>query len=171
MVAAGDEVNASDINDITTWRDDQSVSISATAIAPLVSATNTDAVITSVSHAFKTGYAYLISWSWAAQVNGGTSPFVTYTKLRRANAAGTEIRGIETTTCITTNIMDVNGWTVVKCTGGNTTQTVALIGGLGTSGSPTSLDVEAATTRPTILRVERIGTASQYSGAREIPTS
>lgn len=171
MVAAGGIVFASDVNAINTWLNDRSVTMSSTAIAPLVSASVTDTLIATVTHDFIDEFAYEISWSWGAQCNGGTSPFVVYTKIKRTNAAGTEIRGISGTAVITTNVMQIEGSCIVKCTAGNTTQTIALVGGYSASGSPTSLDVEAASTRRTKIEVKRIGTATEYTDALEVPTA
>lgn len=171
MVAAGDPVASTDVNDAQLWRSAYT-SMSTTKIEPLASASNTDTLITSVSATFKEGYAYEISWRWHAQMNGGTSPFMAYTKIKRTNASGTEIRGISNTTCITTNVCECNGSVIVKRTAsGSTTQTIALIGGMASSGSPTSIDVEASSTRRTELVVRPIGLASDYSGAMEVPTA
>lgn len=172
MVAAGDEIYAEDINDLINGRDDQSVSIVTTGASPLVSATNTDTVITTRSHTFKAGYAYKIEWMWPAQASGGTSPFVAYTKIRRSSASGTEIRTTGGQPLVTTNVVDVSGFTIVKRTGAtDTTQTIALVGGISTSGGPTSINMAALSNRPAILCIARIGTATQYSGALEVPTS
>jgi len=171
MVAAGDVVHAADVVDIQTHLADRSVTMSTTAITPLVSASVTDTLIASVSHDFIDEWAYEIAWSWAAQFNGGTSPFVAYTKIKRTNAAGTEIRGIAGTTCVSTNVMQVEGSCIVKCTAGNTTQTIALVGGYSASGAPTSLDVEASSVRRTKIEVKRIGTAAEYTDALEVPTA
>lgn len=153
------------------WNADCSVSISTTKIEPLATVAGTDAVITTVSHTFKQGFAYRISWEWSAQFNSGTSPFFAYTKIRRNNASGTEIRGTAGIAAVTTNVMTVNGSIIVKRTGADTTQTIALIGGMSGSGLPSSLDVEASATRPTMLVIERIGTATKFSGAGEVPTT
>jgi hypothetical protein len=144
---------------------------STSPIQPLVSAANTDTVIATVSASFKQGYAYEISHEWTAQFTGGTSPFSAFSKIRRTNAAGTVIDDMGGTTATTTNFCRMRGSVVVKCTAGNTTQTIALVGGFSTTGSPTSMDVEAASTRRTRLSVRVIGYAADHSGALEVPTA
>ena len=146
-------------------------SISSTAITPLTSTSGTDTLITSVSVNFKSGFAYRIKYVFRFQVNGGTSPFGVYAKIKRLNASGTLIYDPGSTAGVTTNFMSLKGEVIVKCTAGNTTQTIALIGGFSGSGSPTSVDVEAATTAPIMLTVEMIGQASDFSGALEVPTA
>lgn len=149
---------------------DSSVTFSTTAITPLVSAANTDTQITSVSHAFKAGFAYMIDYQWAAQFPSG-GPYVPYSKIKRANASGTTIDDMGGSYALSTNFHRVQGQVIVKCTTANTTQTISLVGGFSTSGSPASMDVEAASTRRTMLRVRRIGTSTKYSGALEVPTA
>jgi hypothetical protein len=163
MLVLGTTANAASL--------DSSVAFSTSAITPLVSAANTNASIITLSHAFKAGFAYRISWTWCAQFTGGTSPFVPFTKIARSSASGTAIDDIGGGTAITTNFHRMDGSTVVKCTSANTTQTIVLIGGFSTTGSPTSMDVEAASTRRTRLEIQRIGTATKYSGALEVPTA
>lgn len=150
---------------------DQSNAFSTTPIQPLVSAASTDALITSVSHTFKAGYGYKISWKWTAQFAGGTSPFAPYSKIRRSNASGTVIDDAGASIGLSTNFMIMVGHTYLKCTVADTTQTIALIGGYSGTGGPTSMDVEAASTRRTSLTVKRVGTAARYSGALEVPTA
>jgi hypothetical protein len=172
-VAADADVAAIDtrVAAVETADADASITLSSTPIQPLVSAASTDALIATVSHAFKTGFAYEISYSVCVQFNGGTSPFNAFTKIRRTNASGTVIYDPGGTAAVTSNFVKIEGSVLVKVTGGDTTQTVALIGGFSTSGSPTSMDVEAFSTRRTRLEVRRIGTAAKYTGALELPTA
>lgn len=151
--------------------EDSSVAFSTTPIQPLVSASASDGSIITVSHAFKVGYAYEIGWEWCAQLNGGTSPFAPYSRIRRASATGTVIEDLITHAAVTTNFIKMRGSVIVKCTVANTTQTIVLCGGYSSSGAPTSMDVEATSTRRTRLTVRRIGTATKYSGALEVPTA
>jgi hypothetical protein len=151
---------------------DSTVGGSNSAIQPLVSASSTDALITSVSHTFLAGYAYKISWFWAGQINGGTPPFAAYSRIRRSSTSGTAIdEALATTIASTTAITRIQGSVIVKCTVADTTQTIALCGGFLSAGSPTSIDVEAASTRRTRLIVKRIGTAAKYASYPEIPTA
>lgn len=151
--------------------EDSSVSFSTTAIQPLTNSTATDVSIMTLSHAFKAGYAYQIDWQWSAQIGGGASPYLVQSKLKRLNASGTLIEDMGGTPIIGTNFGRMAGSAVVKCTSANTTQTICLTGAMSTSGAPTSLDVEAASTRRTMLRIRRIGTATKYTGALEVPTA
>lgn len=150
---------------------DMSVSMSTTPIQPLVSAASTDTLVTSVSHAFKDGFAYEISYTFTIQMAGGAGPYAPYAKIRRTNAAGTVIDDGGSYAGVSNNFFRIHGKMIVKCTAGNTTQTIALVGGFSTSGSPTSMDVEAASTRRTRLEVRRIGTSAQYTDALEVPTA
>lgn len=148
---------------------DASVAFSTTAITPLTGSTGTDVSIITLSHAFKAGYAYRISWQWAAQITGGTSPYAVQSKIKRSNASGTLIDDSGNQAVITTNFARITGDVVVKCTVANTTQTLCLTGAM--TGSGTALDVEAASTRRIRLECRRIGTSTKYSGALEIPTA
>lgn len=141
-----------------------------TPIQPLVSAAGTDTLITTVTVDFISGYAYEVFYTFPVQFTGGTSPFNAYAKIRRTNAAGTVIHDPGGTAAVTTNFVQVVGECMLKCTAGDTTQTLALIGGFSTSGSPTSMDVEAASTRRAQLRVKRVGYAEEYD-ALEVPTA
>jgi hypothetical protein len=154
-----------------TADNDSTIGGSNTPQQPLVSSANTDALITAVTHEFIVGYAYEISWFWAAQINNGTSPFVAYSRLRRLNTSGTPIEETLHTAIVGSNITRVQGSVFVKCSVATTTQTIALCGGFGTNGSPTSIDLEAASTRRTRLHVKRVGTADKYSGYLEVPTA
>jgi hypothetical protein len=166
-VFGGDPVYAEDVNDITP---DAFTSFSSTPIQPLVSAASTDTLITSVAVDFEAGFAYEITYGWRAQFTGGTSPFQAYAKIRRLNAAGTVIHDPGGTACITTNFVSIDGRCYVECTTADTTQTIALIGGFGSSGSPTSVDVEASSTARTYLVVKKCGIAGEYA-ALEVPTA
>lgn len=145
-------------------------SISATGASPLTT-NNADTLITTVTPDFKSGYAYEVFWQFHVQMQGGSGPFVAQPKIRRTNASGTEIRGVTCVACITTNVMECNGRIVLKCTGGNTTQTIALTCAMGGSGSPTSMNLSANSTRKTIFVIRPIGLASDYPDATEVPTS
>lgn len=136
-----------------------------------MSAASTDTLIATVSHDFIDEFAYEISYSVCVQFNGGTSPFNAFTKIRRTNASGTVIYDPGGTACVTSNFVKIEGSVIVKVTNGNTTQTLALIGGYSTSGSPTSMDVEAHSSRRTRVEVKRIGTAAEYTDALELPTA
>ncbi len=141
------------------------------AVTPLSSTANADTLITSLAYTFKTGYAYEISYSARLQVAGGTSPFVCSLKLRRANAAGTVIHDPGGSAMITTNFLGIDRRCVVKRTGANTTQTVALVANFGSTGGPTSVDLEAATVAPAGLTIKCIGYAANHSSAQEIATA
>jgi len=171
VVSAGGIITAAHVNDITDWLNDRSITLSSTPIQPLVSASGTDTLITTVTHDFVDEFAYEISYSWCCQFTGGTSPFNAFSKIRRTNASGTVIYDPGGVAAITTNFVHIQGSVIVKVTAGNTTQTLALIGGFSTSGSPTSIDVEAASTRRTRLEVKRVATAAEYSTALELPTA
>lgn len=145
---------------------------STTKIEPLVSATGVDAQIITVSATFKAGYAYKISYRFRTQHTGGTGPYVATPKLKRATASGTLVHDPGSFPAVSTNFISVQGSVEVKnTTGGDHTQTIVLTGAMSTSGSPTSMDVEASTTAPTVLTVEVIGHATQYPGAVEVPTA
>lgn len=150
---------------------DNSVAFSTTAITPLTTSTATDVSIITVSHAFKVGYAYRISWQWAAQVAGTGPSYSVQSKIKRSNASGTLIDDSGGFTVVGTNFTRILGDVVVKCSVANTTQTICLTGAMSVTGTPTALDVEAASTRRTRLEVRRIGTATKYTSALEVPTS
>lgn len=145
--------------------------LSTTANQPLVSAANTDALVQSLSYDFKKGYCYKISYSWRMQINGGTSPFVVYSKLRRLNASGTLFFDPGGVCHIGSNFMQQSGFAIVKCSIADTTQTVALVGGFSTTGGPTSLDVESAPAAPKLIIIEKLGLDTDVPSAIEIPTS
>jgi hypothetical protein len=167
MVAAGDPIYADDILAITPKAFS---SFSSTAITPLVSAASTDTLITSVSCDFEAGFAYEVTYGFRIQFTGGTSPFQAYSKIRRLNAAGTVIHDPGGTASITTNFVQIDGRCYLECTTADTTQTIALIGGFGSSGSPTSIDVEASSTARIYLVVKKVGVSGEYA-ALEVPTA
>lgn len=145
--------------------------LATTSNQPLVSTANADTLIQSLSYDFKKGYSYKISYSWRMQINGGTSPFVVYSKLRRLNAAGTLFFDPGGVCHIGTNFMQQTGFTIVKCSVADTTQTVALCGGFSTTGGPTSLDVESSPNAPKLIIIEKLGLDTDVPNAIEIPTS
>lgn len=149
------------------------VASSLSSITPLVSAANTDGQVLSVSATFLNGYAYRLWWAFKTQHNGGTSPFVSYARIRRASATGTIIYEAGGVACITTNYMHNTGFCDLKNTSGaDHTQTISLCAGFSASGGATSLDIIAGSTTPRLLRIEIIGTAAQYGvGALEVPTA
>lgn len=140
-------------------------------VSPLVSAANTDTLVTSMSYTFKTGYAYEINYSGRFQIVGGTSPFVAYVKLRRGNASGTLIHDPGGTAMVGSNFLSLNARYIVKRTGANTSQTIAMCAGFSTSGGPSSLDLEAASQAPAVLSIRCIGYAANHGGAAEIATA
>jgi len=131
----------------------------------------TEAVVVSKSYAFLDEYAYRISYSFRVQIAGGTSPFAVNHRLRRANASGSTIHDAGTTAAVTTNFTWITGWCLVKCTAGNTTQTICATAAFTTSGSPTSMDLEGSTSGRNTLLIERLGPASDFPDAIEVPTS
>lgn len=149
------------------------VASSTSNITPLTSTANTDGAILSVSATFKNNYAYRLWWAFKTQHNGGTSPFVSYARIRRASATGTIIYEAGGVACITTNFMHNTGFCDLKNTSGaDHTQTIVLCGGFSASGGATSMDILASSTSPRLLRIEIIGTAAQYGvGALEVPTA
>lgn len=134
--------------------------------------TSTETTVRSLSFEFRPQRAYRISYSFRVQYNGGTSPFAAVTRVRRASNAGTLIYDAGATAAISTNIMNVHGECYVKWTGEeSTTQTIVVTALRNTTGSPTSLDIEASSDAPSVLVIEEIGTATEFSGAKEVPTS
>lgn len=169
-VYGGDPIYADDINAVSELLDSAGVVVT-TAAAPLTSSSGTDVAVASLAYEFVSGYAYEISYGMRMQINGGTSPFVVYSKLRRASAAGTVIIDPGGTAVITTNFIWIEGRTIVRRTAATTTQTIVSVAAFGTTGAPTSIDLEASATSPAFLNIRPIGLAANYSTAPEVPTS
>lgn len=142
-------------------------------IRPLTSSTNADtAVVTLSNFAFKAGYAYLIEFWLRGQITAGTGPnFVVHPKLKRASAAGTVIHDPGDIAFTGTNFMTSGVQSVIMKCSSDTTQTLVVTAAIGTTGTPTALDVEASTTAASRVTVRIIGTAANHSGALEVPTS
>lgn len=169
-VFGGDEVYADDINQVAELLDSASVVVT-TAVTPLTSTAGTDVVVTSLAYEFVQGYAYEISFSMRMQVNGSGGPYAVYSKVRRANAAGTVINDAGSAAQVGSNFAMLASRVLVKRTGATTTQTIAAVCAFVASGGATSLDLEASSTSPATLLIRPIGLASAHSGALEVPTS
>lgn len=131
-----------------------------------------ETVVLTLSNEYKSERLYRVSYSFRVQMNGGTSPFAPFTRIRRTNASGTLIYDPGITAAVTANNVHIHGECYLKRTGTtDTTETIALTISRNATGSPTSLDVEATATAPSMLLIEEIGPASDFSGAIEVPTS
>ena len=167
-VFAGDPIYASDSNNTNN---NASAGQSTTQTNSFTTAANTFASVVTKSYAFLDEYAYKISYFYRVQVIGGTSPYNVETRLRRASASGTVFHAPGGTAAITTNFMKMDGWCIVKVTNGNTTQTIVVSAAFTSSGAPTSMDLEGATDARNTVLIERLGPASDFPDAIELPTS
>lgn len=132
--------------------------------------TATEALIASVSFDFVGGRAYKIYYACKVTVNGGTSPFAPFPKLRRLNATGTVIHDPGATAIIGANSGNIKGTIYVQCSA-DTTQTIALTISRNTTGSPTSVSINGSTVSPTMIIIEDVGPTSDYPNALEVPTA
>lgn len=173
-VEVGDLVTAELLNDGFGVDAEAMSSISGTPIRPLTSSTNVDTTIATLTNfTFRLGYAYEIAYWVRLQVTAGTGPnFVAHTKVKRASSSGTVIHDPGEHPLTSTNFMSIGLHSViVKCTAADTTQTLVLTGALGTTGTPTALDVEAASTAATRFTCIKIGLAADFPDAFEVPTA
>lgn len=146
--------------------------IAATSSTAAQTTLTVETVVLSLSNSYKSDRLYRVSYSFRVQMNGGTSPFAPFTRIRRTNAAGTLIYDPGATAAITSNNIHIHGVCYLKRTGTtDTTQTIALTISRNVTGAPTSVDVEANATAPSMLLIEEIGPASDFSGAIEVPTA
>lgn len=147
--------------------------LEAVGTRPLVSASATPTLILTKQYSFLDGYAYLIMWAARVQLNGGTANavFGAEASIRRTNAAGTAIFSPGYTAVPAANFAQLSGWGIVKVTGGDTTQTLALCAQYAATNGPTSMDVESQTASRTGLTICVYGQATDHSDAMELPTA
>ncbi len=170
VVYAGDPPYAADLNRVGELLESAGVA-NSTAVTPLTSTANQEIVVASLNYEFVTGYAYEIVAKARLQIAGGTSPFVASVKIRRASAAGTLIADPGGTAMVTTNFLAIERSVIVKRTGATTTQTIVSTASFSSTGSPTSVDLEASADAPATLTIRPIGLASNFATFREIATS
>lgn len=176
-VTVGTEVDADLLNEISGVQASASF-LTAASIVPLVSAASTKAVIASGSFDFVSGYAYEISVQCRFSFTGATSLVnaepVMIASLSRVNAAGTEFfaSGVMAVTP-PASLHHCSASQIVKCTAGDTTQTICFLGQYVTNGTgATALNINVnGSTSPARLTIKRIGLAASHSDAVEIPTS
>lgn len=173
MWEVGNKVTADELNIARLALETSRSAFDTTGTRPLVSSTNVDtAVVTLSSFEFKAGYAYLIEYWHRSQVTAGTGPnFVVHTKLKRASSSGTVIHDPGDCAHTGTNFMTSGVQSVIVKCSADTTQTLVVTSAIGTTGTPTALDIEASTTAASRITVRIIGTATNHSGALEVPTA
>jgi hypothetical protein len=132
--------------------------------------TAAEALIASVSFNLLAGRAYKVYYACKVTVNGGTSPFAPFPKLRRLNATGTVIHDPGATAIIGANSGNIKGTVYLQCSA-DTTQTLALTVSRNTTGSPTSISINGSTVSPTMIVIQDVGPSSDYTGAMEVPTA
>jgi hypothetical protein len=131
-----------------------------------------ETVAVSLSFAFRAGRAYRLEYFVRVTMQGGTSPYAPFPRLRRANVTGTVISNPGATTVLTTNNGAIQGTVYLKRTGDtDTTQTVVLCVNKNTTGSPTTMSINGFSDAPTYIVIEEVGSADDFTGATEIPTS
>lgn len=166
-------LTAAAIAPITDSLDSES-EIDTAGVRPIVSASGTWGLIDTKTYDFKDGYAYRISYQVRLQANSAstTNPYAVEAGLLRTNASGTLIHSPGYVVAVgNANWANCNGFIVLKVTGGDTTQTIALCGRYSSTNTPTSLDAESSSTSPCILLIEVVGLAADHPQAPELPTA
>jgi hypothetical protein len=169
----GDLVTADSLNAAYAVDVDAASVFNATVINSLVTATGTDGVVLTLSNfPFKAGYAYEIDYFFRCQASGGTAPYDIGSRLRRASVSGTIFHDNGNTAQGTGNFGSVLGRCVVKCTTADTTQTVVLVAQfVGTGGGGNRLDIENASSSRSRMYIRKIGLATDFTDALEMPTA
>jgi hypothetical protein len=148
--------------------------VDTAGVRPVVSSSGTWGLVKTKTFDFKDGYAYKISYQGRVQANSASSTtmYAVELGLLRTNASGTLIHSPGYVTALgNANWANVSAFIIVKVTGGDTTQTIALCGRYSSVNTPTSMDVESSSTSPAILDIEVHGLASDHSAAPELPTA
>lgn len=173
----GDIVTADLLNEVSGISDSETFLLTSN-LSPLTSSANTNATILSGSYTFTSGYAYEISIQCrftvditanAASTDVGRALF----GLTRATAAGTGIYNsgyIGMPSDLTPQ--HFAGSQVVKCTAGDTTQTICFVGQYSSVLTAVALNITTnGAVTPARMTIQRIGLASNHSDALEVPTS
>lgn len=131
-----------------------------------------ETVAVSLPFTYRSGRAYRLEYFVRVTMQGGTSPYAPFPRLRRANVTGTVISNPGATTVLTTNNGAIQGTVYLKRTADtDTTQTIVLCVNKNTTGSPTSMSINGFSDAPTYIAIEEVGSANDFTGATEIPTS
>jgi hypothetical protein len=174
-ITVGTAVDADLLNEISGISESASF-ISVTSLSPLTSTAGVKAAILSGSFSFTSGYAYEITiqcrWSVAGTPTLSAEPMALF-GVTRAAASGTAIFNTAylspPASGVSTHMM---GSQIVKCTAGDTTQTLVFCAEFSAAASGTSMAVGPnGTVSPSRMTIKRIGLSANHNDAIEIPTT